>query len=325
MRIVVEPAGIGERGVERVLASMAERRMAEVVGEAQSLRQVLVEPERASDGAADLRDFEAVRQAHAKMVAIGRDEHLGLVPQPAEGDRVDDAVAVALEDVARAARAAIGFSDAGGRAIATDARRAPREASFRAEWHNPVSLGIGPLEGVDADDLQILGEDLGIGLAAERPDDQPHAVRALARRSRVMPSNSSRFLDSDPLEIAVGSASAFGAARQLQPDLLRRELRRRAAAAAAARHWRRISDLRRPRWLSNSAEPLPARRCQLGCTPGPAGGAVRRSRQDDRCSRLRLPSAMTPACRAGRCCTRRRYRSKSGKMPRLTAAAFWPA
>ena len=34
VRVVVESAGIGERGVKRILAGMAERRMAEVVGEA---------------------------------------------------------------------------------------------------------------------------------------------------------------------------------------------------------------------------------------------------------------------------------------------------
>src|SRR5688500_13471812 len=48
-------------------------------------------------------------QPHAEMVAVGRDEHLRLVAQAAEGDRMDDPVAVALEDVARAPRSAVGF------------------------------------------------------------------------------------------------------------------------------------------------------------------------------------------------------------------------
>ena len=109
MLVMIEPAGIGERRVERILAAMAERRMAKVVAEAQHFGQIFVEAERAGDGAADLRDFEAVRQPDAVMVAVGRDEHLGLVAQAAEGDRMDDPVAVALEDVAGAARAAIAF------------------------------------------------------------------------------------------------------------------------------------------------------------------------------------------------------------------------
>jgi hypothetical protein len=39
------------------------------------------------------------------MIAVGGDEHLRLVAQPAEGDGVDDPVAVALELGARSARA----------------------------------------------------------------------------------------------------------------------------------------------------------------------------------------------------------------------------
>ena len=107
--VVVEPAGVGQRSIERMLAGMAEGRVAKVVRKAQSFGEVLVEPERPGDRAADLRDFDAVGQAHTKMVAVGRDEHLGLVPQSPESDRMDDPVAVALEDVARAARAGVAF------------------------------------------------------------------------------------------------------------------------------------------------------------------------------------------------------------------------
>ena len=73
-----KPPRARERGVERLLAGVAERRVADVVRQAQRLGQVLVEPERAGDHAADLRDLEAVGQADAVMVAVGGDEHLGL-------------------------------------------------------------------------------------------------------------------------------------------------------------------------------------------------------------------------------------------------------
>jgi hypothetical protein len=43
------------------------------------------------------------------MIAVGGDENLRLVAQAAEGDGVDDPVAVALEDVARSARAGLRF------------------------------------------------------------------------------------------------------------------------------------------------------------------------------------------------------------------------
>src|SRR5207244_9136802 len=89
---------------------MAERRMAEVVGEAQRLGEVLVEAEGARHAPADLRDFDRMSQAHPEMVAVGGDENLSLVAQAAEGDAVDDPVAVALEYVAGDARAAIRFS-----------------------------------------------------------------------------------------------------------------------------------------------------------------------------------------------------------------------
>ena len=105
VRVMIEAAAIGERRGQRVLAGMAERRMAEVVSEAQGFGQVFIKAQRPGDGAPDLRDLEAVRQPDPEMVAVGGDEDLRLVAKAAEGDRMDDAVAVALEDVARAARA----------------------------------------------------------------------------------------------------------------------------------------------------------------------------------------------------------------------------
>src|SRR3546814_12307492 len=66
-----------------------------------ALRQIRVQSKRAGDGPGDLRDLKAVREAHAEVIAVGCDEHLRLVPQTAEGDGMDDAVAVALKGVAR--------------------------------------------------------------------------------------------------------------------------------------------------------------------------------------------------------------------------------
>jgi hypothetical protein len=100
--VVIESARRFHLPFEHVLARMAERGMADVVGEAQGLGQILVEAQRACQRPADLRHFEAVGEADAEMVAVGRDEDLGLVAQAAEGDGMDDPVAVALESVARA-------------------------------------------------------------------------------------------------------------------------------------------------------------------------------------------------------------------------------
>ena len=92
-----EPAIGTHLVIERLLAGMAERRVAEIVRQRQRLGEVLVEAERARDGAGDLRDFETVRQPRAVMIALVIDEDLGLVLQPAERGRMDDAVAVALK------------------------------------------------------------------------------------------------------------------------------------------------------------------------------------------------------------------------------------
>ena len=97
MAVVVEAAVAGHAGVERVLAGMAERRVAEVVAERDRLGEVVVELQRAGERAGDLRHLDRVGEAGAEMVALVIDEHLGLVGEAAEGGRMDDAVAVALE------------------------------------------------------------------------------------------------------------------------------------------------------------------------------------------------------------------------------------
>ncbi len=86
-----------EAAVERPLAGMPERRMAEIVRERQCLGEVLVEAERARQRTRNLGDFQGVGEARSKVVALVEDEHLRLVRQPAERRRMDDAVAIAAE------------------------------------------------------------------------------------------------------------------------------------------------------------------------------------------------------------------------------------
>ena len=103
--VVAEPAAaaLAEHLVERLLARVPERRVAEVVAEPDRLDEILVQPQRTADAARDARRLERVRETRAEMVAFGVDEDLGLVAQAAECLRVDDAVAVALERRAQAA------------------------------------------------------------------------------------------------------------------------------------------------------------------------------------------------------------------------------
>ena len=99
--VVVEPAMLAHAVVERVLARMAEGRVAEIVREGQRLGEILVQPQRAGQGAGDLRHLDGVGQARAEMIALVVDEDLRLVLQPPERRGVDDPVAVALEFAAR--------------------------------------------------------------------------------------------------------------------------------------------------------------------------------------------------------------------------------
>src|SRR5579875_4079205 len=79
---------------------MAEGRMANIVDQSQSLDQIGVEAEGCGNGAADLRDFESMREAIAKMIGEARGEDLRFGFEAAEGARMNDAIAVACIVVA---------------------------------------------------------------------------------------------------------------------------------------------------------------------------------------------------------------------------------
>ena len=137
---MVESPGACERGAERILSRVAERRMTEVMGEAERFGEVLVEAERPSHGPPDLRDLEAVGQPHPIVVPVRRDEHLRLVTQAAECDGVDQSVAVALENVSGAARAAAILAmepSAGSSRVGGDERRklhSPASGAILSAW-----------------------------------------------------------------------------------------------------------------------------------------------------------------------------------------------
>ena len=129
-----EPEALAEHLVERVLARVAERRVAHVVPEPDRLGQVLVQPQRAGDDARDRGRLQRVRHARAVVVALRVDEDLRLALQAPERLRVDDPVAVALERRADGARL---LRRARARASRTSARRAARARSPRARARAP--------------------------------------------------------------------------------------------------------------------------------------------------------------------------------------------
>src|SRR5579863_1563954 len=63
--VVIETAMRAKTGVERALAGMAERRMAEVMRQRKCLGQIFVEPELAGKRAGDLGNFQRVGQTRS--------------------------------------------------------------------------------------------------------------------------------------------------------------------------------------------------------------------------------------------------------------------
>ena len=89
-------AALAELG-QHPLAVVAERRVAQVVGQRRRLGDVGVGAECAGDVAGDLRHLEAVGQPVAGEVVALRPDHLGLGREPAGRGRVHDPGAVPLE------------------------------------------------------------------------------------------------------------------------------------------------------------------------------------------------------------------------------------
>src|SRR5262249_6730519 len=97
------PESTVERLVERLLTSMAERRVADVVPEPDRLAEILVQPERTRDRAGDRGRLQRVGETRS-VVVRGIDEDLGLVLETPERLGVNDAIPVSLERRAQAAR-----------------------------------------------------------------------------------------------------------------------------------------------------------------------------------------------------------------------------
>jgi hypothetical protein len=114
LRVVVEAAIIGHAGRKRVLAGVAEGRVAEIVRQRHRLGEILVERQRPRQRARHLTDLDRVGQPRAVIVSLMLHEDLRLVLEPAEGAAMDDPVAVALEG--RAMRA-FGFGVASAAAL----------------------------------------------------------------------------------------------------------------------------------------------------------------------------------------------------------------
>src|SRR5690349_16295519 len=104
LQVVLEAAVVSHAFVERILPGMAERRVSEIVCQRNRLDEIFVHAQIARDRTRDLRDFETMREPCAKQIALVIHEDLGLVLEPSESGRMNDAVAIPLKFCARARR-----------------------------------------------------------------------------------------------------------------------------------------------------------------------------------------------------------------------------
>src|SRR6266849_1336297 len=96
LQIVLEAAEINHAFVQGILPGVPERRMSQIVREANRLGQLFVEAQGARYGTRNLRHLERMRQPGPVQIAFVIDENLGLVDQPAESGRMHDAIAIPL-------------------------------------------------------------------------------------------------------------------------------------------------------------------------------------------------------------------------------------
>ena len=82
---------------------MAERWVADVMRQRQRFGQILIQSQRPGDNPRNLRHFQTVSQPDPVVISVRRDEHLGLVTETAEGDRMNDPIPVTLVLAPRAA------------------------------------------------------------------------------------------------------------------------------------------------------------------------------------------------------------------------------
>jgi len=82
---------------------MAERRVAEVMGQSDGLGQLRVQPQSTRDGARDLGHFDRMGQAGAKEIPFVLDKYLGFVLETTKGRSMDDPIPIALKGRAHGA------------------------------------------------------------------------------------------------------------------------------------------------------------------------------------------------------------------------------
>ncbi|OIQ66734.1 hypothetical protein GALL_516950 [mine drainage metagenome] len=96
LQIVFKATPTGHAVVKGILSGVPKRGMPQIMRQRNGLHQIFIEPERTSDGTAQLRDLQRMRQTGTKQVTFMVQKHLGFVHQAPKSRAVHNAVAVAL-------------------------------------------------------------------------------------------------------------------------------------------------------------------------------------------------------------------------------------
>src|SRR5450631_3498155 len=144
LHVVLEAAKIHHAFVERILARVPERRVPQVVSQANGFRQHFVQTQCARDGACNLSHLERMREPGPKQVSLMIDEHLGFVDQPAKYRGMHDSIAVALIFGAIRGRR-FRMAAAAGTFFVCGIRRQLRHAQYSARVASSVGCPYAPV------------------------------------------------------------------------------------------------------------------------------------------------------------------------------------
>ena len=95
---------VRESAVQDAFADVSERRVSDIMSQRRGLNQVLVQPQRASNGPSNLGNLLDMYHPRREMVALRVYEHLALVYQTTIGVGVNHPIAVALKLAAQRRR-----------------------------------------------------------------------------------------------------------------------------------------------------------------------------------------------------------------------------
>ena len=138
--VVIESARRREHLGQDALPGMAKGRMSQVMGQADGLRQILVESQHPGNGARNLRPFEGMGQTVSIVIALVMDKYLGLVLEAPKSPGVNHSVSITLKSRAKRMLLFRMKATSGGCASGRYRRQGPTLPLF---LDNPAAIDLG--------------------------------------------------------------------------------------------------------------------------------------------------------------------------------------